>query len=87
MTDSRSPRDGKYVEALGWYNPIETTDDKKMSFKIDRIQHWLNVGAQFTENVESLVRRSAPEVVKGQVEKELAHRAKVADKRKAKKKA
>lgn len=86
VTDSRSPRDGKYVEALGWYNPIEAVDDKKMSFKIDRIQHWLSVGAQLTDNVESLIRQAAPEVVKGQKEKELAHRAKVAAKRKAKKK-
>lgn len=86
VTDSRSPRDGKYVEALGWYNPIEDADDKKLSFKTDRIQHWLNVGAQLTENVENLIRKSSPEIVQGQVEKERAHRAKVAGKRKAKKK-
>lgn len=87
VTDSRSPRDGKYVEALGWYNPIEEADDKKLAIKTDRIQHWLSVGAQLTENAESLVRKSAPEIFKGQVEKERAHRAKIAAKRKAKKKA
>lgn len=86
VTDSRSPRDGKYVEALGWYNPIEDADDKKISIKADRIQHWLNVGAQFSENVENLIRKSAPEIIQGQVEKERAHRAKVAAKRKASKK-
>lgn len=87
VTDSRSPRDGKYVEALGWYNPIEESDEKKLEFKTDRIQHWLSVGAQLTENVEKLMRTAAPGIVKGQVEKELAHRAKAAAKRKAKKKA
>ena len=87
VTDARSPRDGKYVEALGWYNPIEEADDKKLAIKTDRIQHWLNVGAQLTENVENLIRKSAPEIIQGQVEKERAHRAKIAAKRKAKKKA
>lgn len=86
VTDSRSPRDGKYVEALGWYNPIEEADDKKMAIKTDRVQHWLSVGAQLTENAENLIRKSAPEVIQGQIEKERAHRAKVAAKRKAKKK-
>lgn len=88
VTDARSPRDGKYIEALGWYNPIEDADDKKLAIKTDRIQHWLSVGAQLTDNAESLVRRVAPEVIQGKVEKELAHRAKAATKRKtAKKKA
>lgn len=86
VTDARSPRDGKYIEALGWYNPIEETDDKKLAFKTDRIQHWLSVGAQLTGNAESLVRKVAPEVVQGQVDKERAQRAKAAAKRKAAKK-
>ncbi|MFI0435223.1 MAG: 30S ribosomal protein S16 [Parachlamydiaceae bacterium] len=84
VTDSRSPRDGKYVEALGWYNPIEITDDKKLSIKADRIQHWLSVGAQLSENAEHLIRQSAPEIIQEQVKKELALRLKVATKRKAK---
>lgn len=86
VTDSRSPRDGKYVEALGWYNPIEAEDDKKLSFKNDRIQHWLNVGAQLTDNAANLIRVSAPHIIKEQTEKVRAHRVKIASKRKEKKK-
>jgi small subunit ribosomal protein S16 len=86
VTDSRSPRDGKYVEALGWYNPIEAEDDKKLSIKPDRIQHWLNVGAQLTENAACLIRKSAPHIIQAQMEKKRAHRAKVAAKRKEKRK-
>lgn len=86
VTDSRSPRDGKYVEALGWYNPIEAEDDKKLAFKTDRIQHWLSLGAQLTDNAENLIRKSSPHVIQEQVQKLHAHRAKVATKRKAKKK-
>jgi small subunit ribosomal protein S16 len=86
VTDSRAPRDGKYVEALGWYNPIEAENDKKLSFKTDRIQHWLNSGAQLTDNAENLIRLSAPHIIQEQKEKIRAHRAKVAAKRRTKKK-
>ncbi len=84
VTNSRSPRDGKYVEALGWYNPIEKEEDKILSLKADRIQHWLNVGAQLTENAENLVKKGAPNLIRQQTEKRLAQRAKVAAKRKSK---
>ena len=87
VTDSRSPRDGKYVEALGWYNPIEAEDDKQLSIKADRIQHWLNVGAQLSACAANLIRKTAPHIIHSLTEKKLAHRAKVASKRKASKKA
>lgn len=86
VTDSRSPRDGKYVEALGWYNPIEVEEDKKMAFKADRIQYWLGLGAQFTENVECLIKKAAPSVIREYNEKRLAHRAKMTAKRRESKK-
>lgn len=85
VTDSRSPRDGKYVEALGWYNPIIAEDSKKVEFKEDRIQHWLNVGAQLTDNVENLLRMSAPHIVKGVNERKQAQKTRIATKRKASK--
>jgi small subunit ribosomal protein S16 len=84
VTDSRTPRDGKYLEALGWYNPIEATDDQKLSFKSDRIQHWLSLGAELTESAASLVKRAAPEIIRSLTQKSLAHKAKAAVKRKAK---
>ena len=42
VADCRSPRDGKYVEALGWYNPFEQELDKSVSIKPERIQYWLD---------------------------------------------
>jgi small subunit ribosomal protein S16 len=86
VTDSRAPRDGKYLEMLGWYNPVEVEDDKKVSVKADRIQHWMNLGAQLTDSAASLVKKTAPSIIREQTEKALAHRAKAATKRKAKKK-
>lgn len=85
VTDSRSPRDGKYVEALGWYNPIETEEDKMLNIKTDRVQHWLSVGAQMSDCATNLLRKTAPGIVRDQVQKQVAHRAKAAQKRKAKK--
>lgn len=89
VIDSRCMRDGKYVEALGWYNPIEAEDDKNFFVKPDRVQFWLSQGAQLSERAESLIRRAAPHVVTELKEKERVHREKQAAKRRerAKKKA
>ena len=87
LTDVRSPRDGKYIENLGWYNPFESELDKGMSLDAERIQHWLNLGAEISHSAESLVAKAAPSVIRAQTEKVLAHKAKQTAKRKARKKA
>ena len=51
--DSRSPRDGKFLEAIGLYNPL--TDPSTIDIKEDRVMYWLNVGAQPTDTVKSLL--------------------------------
>ena len=53
--DSRSPRDGKFLEAVGFYNPL--TNPHTLNLKEDRIMYWLNVGAQPTHTVKSLLRQ------------------------------
>lgn len=85
VTDSRSPRDGRYVEALGWYNPLEAEMEKHLHLKKDRIEHWLNQGAILTERAEALVAKIAPRLIQERKEKELAFRAKRAAARKARK--
>lgn len=69
VTDSRSPRDGKYLEAVGWYNPYAKEQNDQIFIKTDRVQHWLDLGAQFSESVESLVKMAHPAIVKGLNEK------------------
>ncbi|MBS4168778.1 30S ribosomal protein S16 [Parachlamydia sp. AcF125] len=86
VTDCCSPRDGRYLEDLGWYNPGETEADKNLLIRADRVQHWLNLGAQLTEKTESLVAKAAPSILREQTEKKLALRAKNAAKRKQRKK-
>lgn len=87
LTDVRAPRDGKYLEVLGWYNPFEAETDKCLSIDAARIQHWLGLGAEISDNAEALVAKVAPSIIRVQTEKAQARRAKATAKRKARKKA
>ena len=52
VADARSPRDGKYLEKIGTYNPLLAKDDeKRIQLDADRARHWLGVGAQPTDRV------------------------------------
>lgn len=54
--DTRSPRDGRYIEAVGSYDP--NLNPMKLNFKDDRIVYWLSKGAQPTDTVRTLFQRS-----------------------------
>jgi small subunit ribosomal protein S16 len=54
-TDSRSPRDGRFIEVVGFYNP--RTEPETVQVKEDRALHWLSVGAQPTEAVARLLKK------------------------------
>jgi small subunit ribosomal protein S16 len=61
VADSRSPRDGKFLEELGTYHPLQK--DTNFTLKLDRAEHWLKNGAQPSETVASFIkkaRKSAP---------------------------
>lgn len=50
--DSRAPRDGKFLEIVGTYNPVATRDGiKEIRLKIDRLKYWLSCGAQPSDRV------------------------------------
>ncbi|MDX3900836.1 MAG: 30S ribosomal protein S16 [Sphingobium sp.] len=52
VADSRSPRDGAFIERLGSYNPLLAKDDeKRIVLDIERAKHWVSVGAQPTDRV------------------------------------
>ena len=53
--DAASPRDGRFIEVLGHYNP--TKDPQIIELKEDRVRHWLDVGAQPSDTVRSLFRQ------------------------------
>ena len=54
--DSRSPRDGAFIETVGFYDPI--TDPATIKVDLERARHWLSVGAQPTETVTSLLKKA-----------------------------
>jgi small subunit ribosomal protein S16 len=67
VADSRSPRDGKFIEIIGTYDPKKP--DHNSTLKLDRIDHWLSQGAQPSDTVRSLIKKNkkqadnaAPEV-------------------------
>jgi small subunit ribosomal protein S16 len=52
VADSRSPRDGRFIEKLGTYNPmLDRSHADRVTLKAERIQHWLGVGALPTDRV------------------------------------
>ena len=53
VADSRSPRDGKFIETIGHYNPL--TDPAKVDINEEKALKWLNEGAQPTETARSLL--------------------------------
>jgi small subunit ribosomal protein S16 len=84
VTDIRCKRDGKYLEMLGWYNPFQA--ENNVSVDPDRISFWLSQGAQISEQVKTLLKKAAPDVLKKLNETEHAKRIKLAAKRRASKK-
>ncbi len=63
LTDKRAPRDGKYKEMLGWYRPHQD-GEQNFSIDLERVQHWIGVGAQMSDRVTTFVGRVAPQILK-----------------------
>lgn len=52
VTDSRAPRDGRFIERIGSYNPLLAKDDeKRVVLNVERAKHWVSVGAQPSDRV------------------------------------
>lgn len=56
VTEKRSKRDGKFVEIVGHYNPLSNPAQIKLDH--DRVNHWIKCGAQPSDTVRSLIRKS-----------------------------
>ena len=56
VADERSPRDGKFIDEIGYYNPLTNPADIKID--AEKAEKWLNNGAQPTETVKSLLKKS-----------------------------
>ncbi len=49
VADARAPRDGRFIEKIGHYNPM--LSENRVTVKVDRLKYWLNVGAQATDRI------------------------------------
>jgi small subunit ribosomal protein S16 len=56
VADSRSPRDGKFIEEIGTYNPLKKGEN--FSLKLDRAQYWISKGAQPSDTVASFIKKA-----------------------------
>ena len=56
VMDSRAPRDGKTIEELGFYHPIEA-EDKQIVFDAEKVKGWINNGATVTDTVRSILNK------------------------------
>ena len=56
--DQRSSRDGRVIEELGSFNPLEKEQEKQVTLKRERIEYWLSVGAQPSNTVRNMLKRN-----------------------------
>ena len=59
VTDSRSARDGRNIERLGFYNPVAAGAEKRVELDAERIQYWIGQGAQMSDKVADLFKQNA----------------------------
>lgn len=58
--DQRSPRDGRFIEQLGWYDPMR--DPSEVKFDLERVDYWLSQGAQPSDTARRLIERYRKQV-------------------------
>jgi small subunit ribosomal protein S16 len=57
VTDRRSPRNGRYIERVGFFNPIATGGEERLRVDMPRVDHWVTQGAQPSERVADLLKQ------------------------------
>jgi len=56
VTDSRNRRDGRYIERVGYFNPVATGGETRLKIDVERVQHWVGQGARTSERVAKLLK-------------------------------
>jgi small subunit ribosomal protein S16 len=62
-TDSRNRRDGRFIERVGFYNPVAAEGEEGLRISLDRVKHWQDSGAQLSPAVARLVKEYAKKQV------------------------
>ncbi|RYY74824.1 MAG: 30S ribosomal protein S16 [Gammaproteobacteria bacterium] len=58
VTNSRSARNGRFLERIGFFNPVARGQEEKLRIDADRLAHWVGQGAQLSDRVATLVKES-----------------------------
>jgi small subunit ribosomal protein S16 len=56
VTDSRNARDGRFIERVGFFNPIATGQAESLRVDLDRVEHWVGLGATISDRVNTLIK-------------------------------
>ena len=70
VADERRPRDGKFIERLGFFNPSASGQEERLRIDLDKLNDWIGKGAQVSERVQSLVKEAnlSPEELKAKMD-------------------
>ena len=63
VSDSRRARDGRFIERVGFFNPVARGKEERLRVDLDRIDYWKNLGAQMSSRVAKLIKESRLEEV------------------------
>ena len=85
-TDTRFPRDGKYLDNLGWYNPHAEKEDQQLCIHIAKVKHWIEHGAQISPKAQTLIRKVDTSLIQEKHAKEHNKREKKAQLRRDRRK-
>ena len=66
VADSRMPRDGRFIERIGFYNPKASENEPKYRIALDRVDYWVKQGAQPSGAVVKVIKRGKKDVASGQ---------------------
>ncbi|MDO4431582.1 MAG: 30S ribosomal protein S16 [Lonepinella koalarum] len=58
VADSRAPRDGRFIERVGFFNPLATGNAERLRIDLDRVNAWLEKGAELSDRVTALVKEA-----------------------------
>ena len=58
VADRRDPRDGRFIDRLGFFNPIARGQEERLRIQLDRIDHWVGLGAQLSDRVSALAKQA-----------------------------
>lgn len=58
VTDSRNARDGRFIERIGFFNPIASGNAEQLRLDLDRVEHWVGLGASVSDRVSTLIKQA-----------------------------